>query len=79
MRKRSGLLLLACLIATSAATVVAQQIPVLLAPDAIYYNGKVVTVDKAFTIAEAFAVKEGRFVAVGRNADVRALAGPRTQ
>jgi predicted amidohydrolase YtcJ len=60
-------------------TVGGQQIPASLAPEAIYYNGKIVTVDRAFTIAEAFAVKAGRFVAVGRNADVRALAGPATQ
>ena len=35
--------------------------------------------NKAFAVAEAFAVKDTRFVAVGRNAEIRALAGPRTQ
>lgn len=78
MRLRSGLFLLTGLV-LSAATVVGQQTPVSLAPDAVYYNGKVVTVDKAFTVTEAFAVKDGRFIAVGRNTDVRALAGPKTQ
>lgn len=79
MRRRSGVLLLIWLLVVSAATIVGQQVPGLLAPDAIYHNGKVVTVDKAFAIAEAFAVKDGRFLAVGRNAEVRALAGARTQ
>lgn len=77
--RKSGLLLLAWLMTLSAAAVVAQQVPAGLAPEAIYYNGQVVAVDRAFTIAEAFAVKNGRFVAVGRNAEIRALAGPSTQ
>lgn len=38
--------------------------------DLILLNGKVYTVDAAFTQAEAFAVKDGRFVAVGSNADI---------
>lgn len=46
--------------------------------DAIYVNGKVATVDEGFTVAEAFAVKDGRFVAVGSNASVRALADATT-
>ena len=79
MRRPSGSILVAWLIATSAVTVVAQQIPALLVPDAIYHNGKVVTVDKTFTVTEAFAVKDGRFLAVGRNAEMRALAGSKTQ
>jgi len=77
--RKSGLLLLAWLMTVSAAAVMAQQPPAVLAPDAIYDNGKVVTVDRAFTIAEASAVRNGRFVAVGRNADIRALAGRATQ
>ena len=47
--------------------------------DAIYYNGKIVTVDARSQVAEAFAVRGGRFVAVGTNADVRARAGRGTQ
>ena len=49
------------------------------APDAIYYNAKVVTVDEAFHIAQAFAVKGDRFAAVGGNKEVRALAGKQTR
>src|SRR5436309_7587852 len=48
-------------------------------PDLIVVNGKVFTSDTALPRAEAFAVKNGRFVAVGSNADVRNLATRRTQ
>ena len=49
------------------------------APDAIYVNGKVVTVDGHFSIAQAFAVADGKFLAVGRNDEIRKLAGPNTR
>jgi predicted amidohydrolase YtcJ len=49
------------------------------APDLIVLNAKVYTVDAAQPRAEAFAVRGGRFVAVGSSADIRTLAGPRTQ
>src|SRR5262245_9570702 len=48
-------------------------------PDLIVVNGNVLTSDTAQPRAEAFAVKNGRFVAVGSNADVRNLATSRTQ
>src|SRR5688572_30807582 len=48
-------------------------------PDLILVNGKVVTVDERFTIAQALAVKSGRIVAVGSTANVRKLAGPDTK
>ncbi|MSO20044.1 MAG: amidohydrolase [Acidobacteria bacterium] len=44
------------------------------APDQIFYNGKVVTVGAGFSIQQAFAVRDGRFLAVGDNAAMRALA-----
>ena len=47
--------------------------------DAIIVNGKVVTVDDRFSIAQAVAVKGGRIVAVGRNADIRKLEGAGTR
>ena len=40
--------------------------------DLILHNGKIVTADAAFSIAEAVAIKDGRVVAVGRTADVLA-------
>lgn len=50
-----------------------------LHPDTILFNGKIVTVDEDFSIAEAVAIKDGRFVAVGTNAQVRGLAGQQTE
>jgi len=48
-------------------------------PDIIFHNAKIVTVDRAFSYAQAAAVRDGRFVAVGTNADIRQLAGPGTR
>jgi predicted amidohydrolase YtcJ len=56
-----------------AATAPAQQ------ADLILHNGKVVTVDPQFRIAQAIAVAGGRIAAVGNNAEVLKLAGPQTQ
>lgn len=48
------------------------------APDRLYVNAMVWTADDAHPSAEAFAVRGDRLMAVGSNADVRALAGPNT-
>ena len=50
-----------------------------LKPDKVLFNGKIVTVDEEFSIAEAVAIKDGRFIAVGTNADIKALIGPNTE
>ena len=42
--------------------------------DLILTNGKIVTVDDRFTIAQAVAIRGSRIVAVGSNADMRRLA-----
>ena len=55
-----------------------QQITV-PAPDAIFYSGKVVTVDPGFSIQQAFAVRGEQFVAVGSDAQILPLAGPETR
>jgi predicted amidohydrolase YtcJ len=47
--------------------------------DLVVVNAKVVTVDAAFSEARAFAVRDGRFVLVGTNDEVRALAGSATR
>ena len=39
--------------------------------DLILHNGKVYTVDSAFTVAEAFAVKDGKILAVGSNKEIQ--------
>lgn len=64
----AGLWLAAALASASAAPV----------PERIYVNARVWTADAALPAAEAFAVAQGRFVAVGTNETVRALAGPST-
>jgi hypothetical protein len=61
------------LIAVSSLT--AQQAP----PDLILSNGKIITVDERFTIAQAVAIRGNRIVAVGANAEIAALAGPNTR
>ena len=50
-----------------------------LMADLVFNNGKIVTVDSRFSIAQAVAVKDGRIVAVGDNDDINALAGKRTR
>jgi predicted amidohydrolase YtcJ len=47
--------------------------------DLIATNGKVVTVDNNFSIAQAVAVKDGKFIAVGSDCDIKNLSGSRTQ
>jgi predicted amidohydrolase YtcJ len=49
------------------------------APDVIYYNGKIVTVDDRFSYAQAVAITGDKFSAVGSNDEVRKLAGPATR
>jgi predicted amidohydrolase YtcJ len=48
------------------------------APDLIVFNARVITVESRQPRAEAFAIKNGRFLAVGSNADVRNLIRPGT-
>jgi predicted amidohydrolase YtcJ len=56
------------------ATVRAQQ-----QADVILSNGKIITVDERFTIAQAVAIKADRIIAVGTNQDIGRLAGPGTR
>src|ERR1700738_4951505 len=49
------------------------------AADLIFSNGKIITVDDRFTIAQAVAIRGDRFVAVGTNQDIARLAGPNTR
>jgi predicted amidohydrolase YtcJ len=49
------------------------------APTLILTGGQVLTVDRDFTVAEAVAVRGRDIVAVGADAELRALAGPRTR
>ena len=47
--------------------------------DTILVNGKIVTVDDRFTVAQAIAIKGERIVRVGANKDIREFAGAGTR
>ena len=49
------------------------------APDTVLINGKIVTVDDRFTIAQALAVRGERILKVGTTAEIEALKGPQTR
>jgi predicted amidohydrolase YtcJ len=46
--------------------------------DLIFHHGKVVTVDRDFSIRQALAVKGDRLVQIGTNEDILVLRGPKT-
>jgi predicted amidohydrolase YtcJ len=48
-------------------------------PDLILTNGKIVTVDERFSIAQAVAVGDGRIIAIGTDKEIQALAGRTTR
>src|SRR5215471_11626016 len=49
------------------------------AADFVLLNGKIVTLAATAPTAEALAVRDGKIIAVGRSADIRALAGSGTR
>jgi predicted amidohydrolase YtcJ len=49
------------------------------APDLVLINGKIVTVDDRFSVAQALAIRNGRVIKVGSTAEVEALRGPSTR
>jgi predicted amidohydrolase YtcJ len=59
----------------TAVTVLAQQQPA----DLILSNGKIITVDDRFSIAEAVAIRGDRIAATGSNQAIATLAGPNTR
>jgi len=77
MRWRISFLTLCCLLATPAWAQTGKGMVIFA--DAVYYNGKVLTVDERFSIAQAFAVREGKVMAVGSDAQILSLAGPNTR
>jgi predicted amidohydrolase YtcJ len=48
-------------------------------PDLVLFNGKITTLDRERPQAQAVAVREGRFQAVGDEAEIMGLAGPDTK
>jgi predicted amidohydrolase YtcJ len=47
--------------------------------ETILVNGKILTVDPQSSTRSALAIREGRIAALGTDADIRRLAGPRTR
>ena len=50
-----------------------------LAPDAILHNARIYTMDARQPLAQAVAIKDGRFLAVGQEAEITPLAAAHTQ
>src|SRR5262245_198647 len=69
--------LLACSVVVIGITVATA--PFAQTADLVFLNGKVFTADGSSSLAEGFAVKDGRFIAVGSSAAVRAHVGPATK
>ena len=81
---RRAVLLAACLLAACAPQPLSAPPPsaaqaASTPPELILYNGKIITVDAGFSLAQAVAISADRFVAVGTNDAVRASAGPATR
>ena len=66
-------------VALSGCAVVAQSPQPSVVADTILHNGKILTLDKGSSVAQAVAIRDGRFLAVGTNAQVKRLAGAGTQ
>ena len=65
-----------CLLLVLAATAGCSRKP---APQQIFHNGRIVTVDPQFRTVEAMAIRDGVIVAVGRDTDILPLAGADTE
>ncbi len=48
-------------------------------PELVLFNGRFTTLDRARPQAEAVAIRDGRFLSVGGNQEILALAGPGTR
>jgi predicted amidohydrolase YtcJ len=73
-RRGTGLLL-AGVVGVAAVALVHAQAPA----DLILVNGRIVTVDDRFTMAQAVAVRGDRIAAVGTTQEIARLAGPATR
>jgi predicted amidohydrolase YtcJ len=76
--RRDLLALAGASLATPALRAQQQENSSTAAPELVVFNARVITVDSNNPRAEAFAIKNGRFLAVGSNADVRNLIRPGT-
>lgn len=64
----------ACLLAAAASPASSRE-----AADLIIYDAHIVTVDRKFSIARAVGIRDGKFIAVGTEAEVMRHRGPRTR
>lgn len=53
--------------------------PLCAQPDLVLVNGKIITVDDRFSIAQAVAIRGDRIVAVGATQEISQMAGPNTR
>ena len=67
------------LVLALAAATHALAAPAMDGADIVLVNGKIVTVDDRFTVVQALAMKGNRITAVGKNTDIRKLAGANTR
>ena len=74
-------LLVAFIAATAANQAHGQALPpeVIAYADTVFFNGKVLTVDEQFTIAQAIAIRDGKILAVGDTSRILGMAGPNTR
>jgi predicted amidohydrolase YtcJ len=63
-------------IALAMAVVAAPAVTHAQVPDTVFVNGKIITVDDRFSIAQALAIRGGRIAKVGTSTEIDALKGP---
>jgi predicted amidohydrolase YtcJ len=70
---------LIALLATAAVASQRPPLPRAPAPDLVLFNGKIITVDRSFSIHEAVAIIGDRIMAVGNSDQMRTVAGSTTR
>jgi predicted amidohydrolase YtcJ len=79
VRKLKAFAILATGMFIAGVAIAEAQQPELDAPDLVLVNGKVLTLDDRSTVTEAVAVADGKIIATGTSASIKALAGARTR
>jgi predicted amidohydrolase YtcJ len=80
LRRFTAALAIAVLAGTAARAAAQAPPPELLAyPNLVLVNGKILTVDAQFSVAQAVALRDGRILAVGTNDQIKRLVGPETR
>jgi predicted amidohydrolase YtcJ len=77
--RSAALAMLGAGILFAVATPAAAEQADLNSPDLVLVNGKVLTLDEQSRVTEAIAIRDGRILATGSSASIRALAGTRTR